>query len=1040
MMRIHAKQGTVGAAIGTAVIVCAGALFQQAPVKIHAVPVVHSSESDPSGIGLYPEHTVPTEVKHFGLSPDRGLPISSMPIGRGQFIVGAPPKAWRTAFVLNDTNMVFSNHFPTWLPTKLYGNTWYHLDDWRAYVWASSGDSAGMRVEITNGLEFLECTADGAPAGQTFTCPEEAGVKVEIQGVQLWVTYPNGTRNVFERENQVDPATTGRYALMLVRRLKEGGGGSYESTKIYTRDVVTPQGKVVASTGPNGGRVRAPEYMIGMITNYDSVPGPGGVAVRPIARTIFQWKDANAETKDCKTDSNATQCSNSYKCYDRICDTARPITKAQECREWRCSWTYSVSSMFSSAAAIQECKDLLCGGDDTCWSDHVCDQQPPGGDWKLARIIMPGTMHPDTGRSLIWSFYYSGQQTPESKFLRLVEDNRGPFGAQVGVEGNILFANKRPSPGNAIQFGYDKLKTRTLQLKMVSFEKGTDSETARFEYSNDGIFQKVWTTHTNPTKFTYDWISSDATSATTVTITAPQGMETKKTFSAIGKRAPTNPPSCAPSDGCNVQLGITKLEPATGGSIESTYGGAANAQAAGMLLTTTDVDGTVMTYERDEAKYGRVKSFTAGCQKETYEYAATEFPTTPTTVTRFVGDAKIETEERTLCRPGGSCPTYELGHVVKRSTTKTGGTTITEETTFDTAAGSSKTVRSETGGGAPVTETVAALTGREPMFGRPYGVATPGTETTASESIASSDGTTETNQDCNAQTSFCGGSKDITENRTVKRKVYFPEGATGSVATALAAIGVTAPNGKREISRTVTNVGGQPQETSQTAADVAETTRTDYETWTGNVLGRHVTGNGVTLDTAYTWARAQYANSAGVQTKDHPTALASAKESVTVGGNPLYLGGEWNGYDDDTTGEPTNSHLGPIKHGHVRSDGTTSLPDWEVLERTSRGRTRVIGCPFYAPPGGGGNTCFDDYSCLCGGRCANACQGCLGVCVGSRVDPNLVCRRTYIQDPNFTVERFADSYSTTHNTDWFKQQCVQPPCLSGFSGCDNPRN
>ncbi|MFO0675688.1 MAG: hypothetical protein U0169_04085 [Polyangiaceae bacterium] len=999
---------------------------------------------------LFNDNQEMTTVKHFGLAPDRGLPLTTIPMGtRGEMIVGANPKAWRTAFVLREVNMVSSNVFPEWLPVWLYGNTWWHLDDWRGMVWSKSSDSAGKRLEVTNGLDFLECTADNAatlgPPGSQFVCPEEPGVKVTIAGVQMLVTYPNGTQNLFEREGQGpevlsdDGATGSRYALMSVSRLKDGTTDTYEIIKSYTRTEVTSNGRIVT------GRMAA-DYMIGMITTWGSVPAAGGPS-RPVSRTIWQWKDANAKTVDCKQDRAAEQCTSPLVCYDRLCDLERYATPDQECFAYRCdsNW-YDASTWFPSSAFVSDCKQRLCGSPtaDSCWNDeNFCSNKiRPAGDWKLSKIILPGTIHPDTGRPPVFSFYYMGSKERQFKFLRLIEDNRGEFTATpgVGFNGSNRLDQKRPSAANSIQFGYEKVRLATPHLKMVSFETGYDRENIRFQHTNTGIFYKAWYKNDVPFQVSTP-MSNSADGITTVTITDTHGIPTEKDIQWIGARKPSASNPCDSAVGCNIQLGVIEIRPPTGGAIKNEYGDMAPAANSrrDKLTKTIDVDGTEAVYDRDWNKFGRLNNFTVGCQSEKYEYfsGVDLFPLFPTKVTKFSGTTVTQTEEREICRPGGNCPSYELGNAMKRITTLAGGTTVTETTTAVPGSGEAETKVEETGGASELT---SWMTGRDPLFGRPKKVATEGASTEGTQAVDKASATPDVTN-CDPNSEYCGGVLNASGARTTTELTYYPEMPSADVTAALASIGVTPPNGGRKATASTTAKGGQRTNGAQTGTGTPDEAKdTTYEVWTGAMLTHRHTEDGATKTSTYKWGDATFAHTAGTGMKPNTNALLKRTDTIAVAGEQVTVGGVWNEYD--TIGgpdEPNESYLGPKKRGHIKADGTNSVADFERLENSERSFAPRIGCPWYTVPLISGATCYVDEQCVCNGRCANTIPYTAGICVNLRTDPNLICRRSFIADPNVTRERFIDSYQSTHNRQWLSQQCTQPPCLSGTLGCDNPR-
>ena len=995
---------------------------------------------------LFDNGSMPTSIKHFGFKADRGLPLLTLPgAAEGdQIVVGAPPKIWRFVYA-TEIGLVYSNYFPSWLPTTLYSDNWYYIEDWRAFVFPSSYDSPnGWRLEVSNGLTNIECKRTTSMSGRDYFCPDDPELLVTYADPGAWTTFyvdsTDGVRQVFTLEGAWNPGSGSRYSLSRVLRKTDSG---YTVVKELIRKPVDTQGVTTNQVDP--------DYKITKIFKYTT--GTNGQSAS--AMTRLEWKDTNAETFDCGFDpTQYPQCNDtSEKCYDRRCQPDRSDDQKQQCYFYMCGGDYlagdigGLLSYLMPQQFITLCQSQLCGSDTSCWSNKApCDGPPPvasGGDWKLARIITPQRISPSSSIPLIYTMYYDGQADPHSKLLRLVEDNKGPPGPNPYRPYGV-------SAGNAMQFGYDTLNFGR-GLKGVSREYGTDRHALRFEFSDNGLLTRVWTDWQQPYHFTYGDMGS---SGTQITWTTPFGLPTTSTYAPIGDSAGSDPSLCDPSQGCNTQLGLTSLAPPEGGQMKFTYGGGGDGAASGDIKTIVDVDGTTTVNTFTGDAYGRIATTTIdGCIKHSYDYGDGSFLMSATSDTLSVGGQTVTTTNRKLCSAAsGSCPPYEYGTATSHTQSFANRASSTLTITNDLSqSGSKSTTVSQADG---VSLIVAQLGGREPTFGYPATVKLPGASSAASMKLdfSRSAGDPEyqvggsASSTCDSSQENCEGSQATSNQASTTSGQYFPsDGASGDLGAALAQLDVTAPKDAMP-DEEVQAAAAQDNSaaTSATVSGKLATTKSteSYDATAGNLLARTVSLNGLMLTDQYTWAQQEEVlpNVSGsvFGSRVHPTALTQHLRTV----NGEVMEGEFYTYPVDEDGYAFNTHLGPVAQGHLDAHGNPTAPDYTITTDPRNPRSFILGCAMKqdqnAPPPPP-VPCFTDLDCVCGGTCSS--DGTFpGICYDtSPIPQGFICRQTFLGDLDVIQQFNLPAYTGIQNTDWYQSQCSTKWCSGSVNMfCDNP--
>ena len=952
---------------------------------------------------------------------------------------------WRFVY-LTGLGLVYSNFFPSWLPTTLYSDNWYYIEDWRAFVFPSSYDSPNAwRLEISNGLTTVECTRTTTMSGRDYFCPDDPELVVTYNDPGAWTTLnvdsPDGLRQVFSIEGAWNAGTGSRYALARVLRRVSGGGFSMVTELI--RKPVDVQGITTATIDP--------DYKITKIFKYTT--GPNGQTSSSLTR--LEWKDTNAETFDCGFDaSQYPQCSDTSElCYDRRCQSDRSDDQKQQCYYYMCGGDYLTGDIGSLVAALLPqqyrtlCQSQLCGTNQSCWDNKTpCDGPEPTnskGDWKLARIITPQRISPSSQIPLIYTMYYDGEADPHSKFLRLVEDNKGPPGPNAYRPYGV-------SPGNALQFGYDELNFGR-GLKGVASEHGTDRHAIRFEFSDNGLLKRIWTDRQQPYHFLYDDMGA---ASTTITWTDPFGVPSKMVYSAIGASAGTDPGQCDPSGGCNTQLGLTSWRPPDGGEATFSYAGAADGAASGDIKTSTDVDGTVTKNTFTGDAYGRVASTSIdGCITHSYAYADGSFVLAATSDTLAVGGQTVSTTTRTLCSAAsGNCPPYEYGASVTHTQSFANRSTSALTVTTDLSQPNAKTTTVTQADGVPMV--VAELANREPIFGYPGTVKLPGASTTSTMTLDFSRAAGDPEYQvggspsatCDSSQQDCAGTRQTTNQAGTTFSQYFPsDGDSADLAAALAAVKLTAAASASpdEQAGAVAVQGNQDVTSSTVAGRLASAqTQESYEPNTGNLLSRTTTLNGLTISDQYTWAQQKEVlpnvSGAVYGARVHPTALTEHLRQV----NGQVMDGEFYVYKLDDEGYAVDTHLGPVAQGHLDAAGKPTAPDYSITMDSRVSPNFFLGCAITD----GGSTpptntpCFTDLDCVCGGICSSSDGYTPGFCYDTGPGPGTtICRQTFLGDLDITEEYNLVSYTSVHNGDWYRSQCSTPWCAGQVNNfCDNP--
>ncbi|MFO0678684.1 MAG: hypothetical protein U0169_19285 [Polyangiaceae bacterium] len=974
----------IGAALACVALMAVACVSTDTRARlVRAVPVDFELDRPGAPVPLFNDNRAPDDLRHFGLKSDRGLPLMTWN-GAGpadQFVVGAPPKAWRSVYVTS-MGLVYSNFFPSWLPTELYGRQMYYVEDWRAYVWPSSGDSTSRRVEISNGLHFVECFGSTATAGRDYDCPEDPDLVVKNDAdLALRVIDADGTEQVFMREGTATIALGGRFALGRV--LRKTATGDMTMVKEYIRRPLGPDGIPRPETDKKA--------RISKILQFGPAVSGGSSTDRTTSVTWLGWKDTNQETNDCDPDPTVTpQCPNGRHCYDRKCEDVERATAVEA---------------------------------------------PADGDVKLARIVTPQRISPRSGVPLVYSIYYLGTWLPQNKYVALVEDNRGP-------PGTSSFAPRGVSSGNAWQFGYDALLFGR-GLKSVSYEQGNDRKAQRFEFTNSGLLQRFWDDRTDPYLFRYT--DTAVSSGVAVTMTDPFGLPTVTTLTPIGSRLPTDVP-CLMSEGCNVQYGVTNVVHPEGGETTNTYFGATAGASSGEIATATEPDGTTTTFTRDEEHHGRVKKIVKDCQTEEFEYADPALATTPTTTRHSVDDVLLTTESVSLCSSSSTtCPAHDYGMPI-RSTTKHENRpldAVTLAASYEASSVRTVTISDRVSSNVAMVlgdrDPVYGTPKRIQLPGASkQGVATADVVGTPGNPGPACDPTT---RNCAGTGDETTSVTNRTDSYWPDDLATSPE-----LSAALSSLALTAPEvgtPSEVLFAAAVGGGAVAASTTRDGAAVEESITKTYDPFNEMPLATAARINGVEISEESTYAQVAFAQKVptGVGTGERNAPGLVTQRVRKVAG--AIASGTYSDFALGTDGTVQEGWRGATSFGSVRSDGSKAAPELTITSDPRSRRQAIVGCPTLRTPTILlPIPCRSDLDCQCGVCSGQTDPFSPGICrnFGPGLPADFVCRQTFLNDSNLTKQRFWQSYTTTHTQPWFLQQCKTPSCIREERlVCDNPR-
>jgi hypothetical protein len=994
----------------------------ESPHRDRIAPEPHTLHhvGDNSGIyaPLYNDNAVPLAIKHFGLKGDRGLPIATIEGGDSDtLVVGASPKFWRFIYSL-PMGLVFSNFFPSWLPTELYGTDWWYTEDWRAYLWASSYDSNGnARLEVTNGVVFLECVSSAAINDHmTMTCPDDPEVSVTVSNNEIDVDYPNGERRKFNNEYTINGTSTGEgiYALMELDKLTgTGSAAAYVPSLLYVRSLFLPGGNQISIADPLWRLQRIVKYV------PPASPSPSATKDMPMIAALT-WKDTNAPTDDCEPGTDLDdQCSSlgdGFSCYDRKCTATRSSLVASNCYSLLCG-EYDNAGLIAIIpnninTIVQKCIGLVCNGVQSCWENATpCAQTPPNltaGDWKLDQLITPmaaargatGTPTP-----LIYSFLYDG--TSGSKYLYEIEDNRGPGANPTDPPAQPLVNAGMYFHGNTIGLSYDQLNY-SRALKSVAFERGFDIHTRRIEESYGLLLQRIWTDRKNPYHFQYDVYGNSQPGPMTdsVTVTDTRGQPTTINFAPIGSRLPSASNLCDTTTGCNIQVGITSKTPPTGGTISYSYFGGSDGRT-GELASETALDGTVTSYTLDPTT-GIRQSIQSDCVNRTFTYGNPDFVAHWTEEKDYVSGKLVEDHTRTLCSAtAGNCPASDYGEPTTDAITFGNPASRTIQSLVSYAGGN-KTVTTKDGN---LSRTLAMLGSLNPVSTEPGTVQVPGQTVQKSDTPdVTGDPTASSLPTCDERSQDCSGTGVDTAATKTQVTPYWPTSLDTATTTALAAINLAAPSGAttESISEAQMPQTNSTDQTTESGPFGTKTTGYTFDPGTGNVTAKTVTVNGNQVQEVFNWLNQDTSDGY----KLHPDALASRVRYV----NGNYAGGEYYTYSNTiSTNDPYDTWRGPGAHGVLTTASSTSQApaDRTITQDPRSNQNFVVGCTQYSSQAANPGDCVQNFP------------------------TTFVCRQTFYEDADLASWR--SDYTQINTPEWMNSQCLTPQCIPSTTICDNPQ-